>query len=287
MNCHNAFQMQTYFVFGLFATATLLPPLTHTEFLQGQESKIANSPVALTRAHSHNDYLQKRPLKDALENGFCSVEADVFLHKGKLHVAHTFIEISENKTLKELYLNPLKKRVDKNGGQVFPDTKQFYLFIDFKTTASATLKKLEEQLVPYQSILSRVENGRVTKGAVTVVISGNRPVKEIVAAKKRYVFLDGRLGDSSDIGADIAPIVSESWNTHFKYRGFRDMNDTESAKLKSIVEKTHSQGKLLRFWALPDREGAWSVAFDSKVDLINTDKLAELKAFLEPKSITK
>lgn len=287
MNRHNIIQTTTYLVFCQFSTATILLSPFNVDALQGQDSNVANMPVALTRAHSHNDYLQKRPLKDALENGFCSVEADVFLHKDELHIAHTYIEITKNKTLTDMYLNPLKQRIDENGGQVFPDTKQFYLFIDFKTKASATLKKLDEQLVPYQSILSRFENGRVTKGAVTIVISGNRPVKEIATAKKRYVFLDGRLGDSSAIGADIAPVISESWNTHFKYRGFRDMNDTESAKLKSIVEKIHSQGKLLRFWALPDREGAWSVAFDSKVDLINTDKLAELKTFLVKKSKTK
>jgi hypothetical protein len=35
-------------------------------------------PVPLTRAHAHNDYLHARPLFDALDHGFCSVEADVW-----------------------------------------------------------------------------------------------------------------------------------------------------------------------------------------------------------------
>ena len=39
------------------------------------------------RAHSHNDYWRKRPLLDALECGFCSVEADIFQVGDQLLVA--------------------------------------------------------------------------------------------------------------------------------------------------------------------------------------------------------
>ena len=45
-------------------------------------------PRALPAAHAHNDYLHKRPLLDALAQGFCSVEADIFLVDGALLVAH-------------------------------------------------------------------------------------------------------------------------------------------------------------------------------------------------------
>ena len=44
--------------------------------------------VPLERAHSHNDYSRPRPLLDALDAGFCSVEADIFLVDGELLVAH-------------------------------------------------------------------------------------------------------------------------------------------------------------------------------------------------------
>ena len=43
-------------------------------------------PRALPAAHAHNDYLHKRPLLDALAQGFCSVEADIFLVDGALLV---------------------------------------------------------------------------------------------------------------------------------------------------------------------------------------------------------
>src|SRR5512135_1483640 len=45
-------------------------------------------PTPLVHAHAHNDYQHERPLLDALDRGFCSVEADVHLVNGELLVAH-------------------------------------------------------------------------------------------------------------------------------------------------------------------------------------------------------
>ena len=38
----------------------------------------------LFQAHAHNDYEHARPLHDALEHGFWSVEADIYLVDGEL-----------------------------------------------------------------------------------------------------------------------------------------------------------------------------------------------------------
>ena len=46
----------------------------------------AQSP--LDHAHAHNDYEHARPLLDALDCGFGSVEADIYLVDGALLVAH-------------------------------------------------------------------------------------------------------------------------------------------------------------------------------------------------------
>ena len=58
---------------------------------------------AIRQAHAHNDYLHARPLLDALECGFCSVEADIYLVDGQLLVAHTQLELSPDRTLRSLY----------------------------------------------------------------------------------------------------------------------------------------------------------------------------------------
>src|SRR4051794_20826781 len=64
-------------------------------------------PVPLVHAHAHNDYEHPRPLLDALDAGFCSVEADIYLVDGKLLVAHNRKDVRPDRTLQSLYLDPL------------------------------------------------------------------------------------------------------------------------------------------------------------------------------------
>src|ERR1700722_3090172 len=98
----------------------------------------AGEPTPLTRAHAHNDYEHKRPLFDALDQGLCSVEADIFLVDGQLLVGHTRRSLKPERTLESLYLVPLKERVDKNGGRVYPGGPEFTLLIDIKTNGAQT-----------------------------------------------------------------------------------------------------------------------------------------------------
>ena len=58
----------------------------------------------LPNAHAHNDYEHNRPLFDALDHGFTSVEADVFLVDGKLLVGHDREALKPERTLDSLYL---------------------------------------------------------------------------------------------------------------------------------------------------------------------------------------
>ena len=66
-------------------------------------------------AHAHNDYYHPRPLLDALDHGFTSIEADVFPVDHELLVAHSDRELDPNKTLDRLYLRPLQELADESG----------------------------------------------------------------------------------------------------------------------------------------------------------------------------
>src|SRR4051794_13026225 len=93
----------------------------------------ADPPVTpLKNAHAHNDYLHTRPLFDALDQGFCSVEADVFLMDGKLLVGHTVFELKPDRTLESLYLDPLRERTKANGGRLYRDGPRGWLLVDVK-----------------------------------------------------------------------------------------------------------------------------------------------------------
>src|SRR5436305_12662245 len=89
----------------------------------------------LPHAHAHNDYEHKRPLFDALECGFCSVEADIWLVDGKLLVAHDRNQVKPERTLQALYLDPLRERARRNGGRVYPNGPEVILLVDVKSDA--------------------------------------------------------------------------------------------------------------------------------------------------------
>src|SRR5437899_1491223 len=106
-------------------------------------------PKPLTKVHAHNDYLHTHPLFDALDHGFCSVEADIHLVDGQLLVAHTRSEIKPGRSLQTLYLDPLRERSLKNGGCVYPHGPEVTLLIDIKSSWQTTYPVLREILKQY------------------------------------------------------------------------------------------------------------------------------------------
>lgn len=243
-------------------------------------------PVLLTRAHAHNDYEHEYPLQDALDLGFTSVEADIHLVNGELLVAHDLIDVQPELTLQSLYLNPLRERVNLNGGKVFANGPQFMLLIDIKSEAEATYAVLREVLQDYVVILSTTGFDGAQTGPVVAVISGNRPREVMEIDTVRYAYYDGRLEDlDSDAPANFIPLISDKWFVHFTWNGEGAMPAEERKKLIRIVAAAHAKERRVRFWATPDkpspaRKAVWLELLAAGVDLINTDDLEGLQQFL-------
>jgi hypothetical protein len=241
----------------------------------------ASAPKPLRHAHAHNDYWHDRPLLDALDRGFCSVEADVLLKDGKLLVGHAANELKPERTLEALYLDPLRERVKANGGRVYPNGPVVYLLVDIKSDAAATYPALDRLLTKYDDVLSVTRDGKFEPKAVTVVVSGNRDQETIRRQKVRYAGIDGRPADlDKDEPADVMPWVSANWNELFRWKGDGPMPEAERAKLRDYVRKAHEHGRLVRFWATPEDEAFWAELLAAKVDLIGTDDLDRLRKFL-------
>jgi hypothetical protein len=237
--------------------------------------------MPLPQAHAHNDYEHARPLLDALEHGFCSVEADIFLMDGELLVGHTRKDLRPGRTLEKLYLEPLRQRAKANGGRVYRGGPTVYLLIDVKSDSKPTYAALAPVLARYADILSVTKGGKFEPRAVTVVISGNCDRAAITAQKPRYAGIDGRPADlDSEAPADLMPWVSASWGSVFRWRGEGPMPAAERTKLREFVAKAHRRGRLVRFWATPEDPVVWGELLTTGVDLINTDKLAQLRRFL-------
>ena len=237
--------------------------------------------VILDRAHAHNDYEHERPLLDALEHGFGSVEADVHLIGGKLLVAHDKEDADPEKTLQALYLEPLRQRVRQNGGNVYQGSSVFTLVIDVKTEAEPTYAALSEILPGYKEILTGVEAGKLRRGAVQVIISGNRARESMAQERIRYAAYDGRLEDlESDEPTHFIPWISFSAEDVTEWDGQGAMPDAVREKLLWIVETAHRKGRKVRIWGIPDQEKIWQELWAAKVDVLNADDLAGLRRFL-------
>lgn len=237
-------------------------------------------------AHAHNDYEHENPLSDALECRFKSVEADVFLAGDSLFVAHDSVNIRPGRTLRRLYLDPLRLRIAANGGSVYGEGTELFLFVDIKDEAGSTYGLLHKILAEYRDILTHYHDGAVVKGALRIIVSGNRPLSLMQEQSLRYAFYDGRLNDL-DSGPDVSlmPVISDNWNSHFSWKGEGAMPENEQQQLALIIQKAWRKGYIIRFWATPDQAGkartaVWAELKRLHAGLIGTDDLHGLKNFL-------
>lgn len=239
----------------------------------------------LKNAHAHNDYKNKHPLTDALNNKFISIEADIFLIKDKLIVSHTYPIIKKKKNLDYLYLKPLLDSCLKNNGKVYSDCQEsLILLIDIKSEAEKTYEKLKEILLPYSSILSKYENGKITTNAITIIITGNKPFASLQKENLRYAFIDqSLLGLDKAFEQTTCMMASTKYSKVLTWKGKGEIPKEEKEKLILLVNQAHQQGKKVRLWASPENKKVWTELLNCGVDLINTDKLEMLRDFLTEK----
>ncbi len=245
------------------------------------------APRPLVNAHAHNDYEHTRPLFDALDHGFCSIEADIYLVDGQLLVAHDRADVKPERTLQALYLDPLRQRISMNGGRLFKDGPPAILLIDVKSDADATYAVLRNVLLQYTNIFTRFTPTAVETNALTAIISGNRARAMLEAEPVRFAALDGRPEDlNGNSSSSLIPLVSEDWKRLFKWKGTGRLTEGEKTRLFALIEKAHAQGRKIRFWGTPDTIPMWEELNRAQVDLINADDLTGLESFLDGQAVS-
>lgn len=239
-------------------------------------SCLAQSNAPHPEAHAHNDYEHARPLFNALQNGFTSVEADVHLVDHALLVSHNRPKQAA-RTLQQLYLAPLDSLIKQNGGKVYPKFDGvFYLMIDCKTEAESTYRALQKELERYLALQCANDHC-----PVTIFISGNRAMNIIINEEYQGIALDGRPNDlGKGISSTVMPVVSDNFNNWSSWKGQSPAQAGDLKRIKELAQRVHDEGKKLRLWAIPDNELAWAALLDAGVDFINTDQLEALHAFL-------
>ena len=225
--------------------------------------------------HSHNDYKQKIPFWLAYNEGFGSMEVDIFLQDGELLVAHENKELVNHRTLEEYYLRNLQLCMKKNGNHPFADTsRKLQVLIDIKTDSLSTLEKLVEILKKYPLLINNP--------SLTFVITGRRPEASRLADYPPFIYFDGVLSKTYSRKA-LAKIVllSDDFKTYSQWNGMGPLPVKERAVLQSAVDKAHRLLKPVRFWNAPDFINAWNQFMNLGVDYINTDRIADISTFLQ------
>ncbi len=237
--------------------------------------------VPLPHAFAHNDYWHKRPLFDAMDNGFTHIEADVYLRRSKLVVAHALPILKKKHTIEGLYLRPIYNQMSGINGQVQTPLDTVVLMIDIKSNGNKTYAALRKILNKYKSILSTFENGKVTIRNLTLVLTGHRPMNELKSEEMRYVFADADLRkiNSQETSPEIFTTASCKYSHLLKWKGKGEVPAEEKERLMALVDKAHLSGTKVRLWAAPENENVWQLLRTCGVDLINTDKLVALKQF--------
>ncbi|CZT19111.1 uncharacterized protein RCC_04957 [Ramularia collo-cygni] len=173
----------------------------------------ATRDVRPINCHSHNDYVRRVPLFDAIHWGCTGVEADVWsFGDEELYVGHSTASLTKKRTFRNLYVDPIVKLLDNMNletgfANVTVNTTQrgifeedpsqtLVLLVDFKTSGSDTFPLVHKQLeaLREKDYLSYFDGTQLHSRPVTVVGTGNTPFDLIVAEKQRRdIFFDAPL----------------------------------------------------------------------------------------------
>lgn len=235
-------------------------------FINAQPSKYTTA-----NAHSHNDYLNNMPFYRAYKNNFGSIEADIFPVNDILYVAHHKKEISPQRTLKSLYIEPLQKELAAN------NSRPLKLLVDIKENYKLSLNLLIREIEPLKQYLSTPQESK----SLIIVISGTRPPPAEYNNYPTYIFFDDNfiLKHSTEEWVRVG-LISRPFNKISEWKGEGVINRKDKKRIRGMIDSVHSAGKPFRFWAAPDTKTSWKLQKKLNADLIGTDRIDELANFL-------
>jgi len=234
-----------------FITCCLFIVLQSVTAQQGKGFKI----------HSHNDYQQNVPFWSAYANGLNSIEVDVFLKNDTLFVTHGELEIKKDRTIENLYLEPIQKAL----ALKFSEQQELQLLVDIKSDTYSTLKKLITVLERYPDIIHN--------NNISIVISGNRPKVGEYLNYPEYIKFDHQSLKSPNEEKvwDKIALISLNFKMFSRWNGKGRLTADDYKRVKDVIDRAHSYEKPFRFWGTPDSKTAWKAFRDLGVDFINTD----------------
>ena len=279
----------TFNLFTILAiSALIIIILQNKDFLFYKTMILNDSVIPLRTAHSHNDYLRKVPVFNALNNGFCSIEADIYFINNELYLGH---ESPTKHLLKDVYLDSLKNILSSNKNNVIYENsiklqvcKTIDLIIDFKDDDSyPAWYLLETYLMEYDMFQCYNKDELIKEGPIRIILSGNHPKVSDVVKGHHCSVVDIKYDElingnyTKKEKAIIGQINTKwvrGWNVDEKY-------------IKEVVKTSKTDGinASVRFWGIKEFNTnillkLWDFLLDHGVDRIGTDNIVLLKTYL-------
>lgn len=233
---------------------------------------------------------------ESLAAGCVGIEADIWLMEdGELRVSHTRRSIKEERTLRNLYLDPLANILtNRNVSVASTEEKEMGIFdadpnasvtllIEFKSDAHKAWPVLLEQLQPLREKgwLTYFDGTNLVKGPLTIVATGKAPFELVQANNSnRFVFFDAPLQDISNpkytsensyyASAKLSKAVGIVW--------FNSLSSAQMDTMKSQITAASDKGLLSRYYSTPSwpislRNKVWFALSENEVGMLNVDDL--------------
>ncbi|SHL57003.1 alkaline phosphatase [Chitinophaga jiangningensis] len=227
----------------------------------------------MSQAHSHNDYERTMPFYAAASLGFGYIEADVHLQNGRLYVAHDKKDISEARTLEALYLQPIARQFELNGGKPYADGAPMRLLIDLKSAGAPTLAVLQQEIQPYKKYF----DSRINPNAVQIILSGNVPAADTWQQYDPLFYFDGRPDSTYNAAAlERVALISTDMGKFTRWNGKGTLVPAEQKAIEKQIAAVHAMGKPFRFWGAASSKSTYYKLMDLGVDVIGSDHPVEL-----------
>jgi len=234
--------------------------------------------AALLPAYAHNDYRNRRPLRDALDLGYRGVEADVYRVGGDLLVGHERSEVRPAKTLVTLYLEPLRDRLHRCG-YVLADRTPFLLNVELKEADSTAFSILLAELIEYQELFQPTDSSRAS---VRIVLVGWWPADTNTAFPDyvgRQFVIQGR-GVELPAGSRTPGFVSIDYGKLLTWRGRGTVPVEDRETVAWARQLAARLGVPLRVHHAPENARVYAWLLKEGVTLLGASNLEKTRALL-------
>ncbi|KAL9571575.1 hypothetical protein ACKAV7_004217 [Fusarium commune] len=285
---------------AVLATTSIIWPYTpevQAGSLHIRRDSGSDNPIPIP-CHSHNDYWKAEPLTSAITTGCIGIEVDVWKVRDELMVGHAEDELSAEKTLTSMYIQPLvnllKARNQDRDPGFLPrgvydrePNQTVVLLVDLKSNSDNSWPLLLEKLEPLRrrGWLSHVSDGKFVSRPITVVATGETKFRLVKETNPSHdVFFDAPLKSLSRGHYDNTNsyYASTSFKKSVGKVPKKGLRPTQLELIRDQISQAHGRGLMVRYWGMPllpqnVRRQVEKVLLDEGVDVINADDLQGVK----------